>query len=69
MKRLVWVVTLILLLALGVMNVWMINYIAGAKQEYAKYRGVLVFKNANSRDTIFSMHNISKAHEITRGKE
>ena len=68
MKRLVWVVTLILLLALGVMNVWMINYIAELKQEYAKYRGVLVFKNANSRDTIFSMHNISKAHEITRGK-
>ena len=41
MKRLVWVVTLILLLALGVMNVWMINYIAELKQEYAKYRGVL----------------------------
>lgn len=67
MKKFVWVLTIVALLSIA-FNVFMINHIASVKREESKYQNTLVFENANSWDTIFSIHNIKKAHEITTGK-
>ncbi len=55
---------LLLILSLG-FNVFMVNYIG---QEKTKSIRSIVFGDANSRDTYFSMHNIARAYEVTKGK-
>lgn len=67
MRRSGWGLIIISLLSLG-FNIFQANHIANLKREEAKYRRILVFEKANSRDTIFSIHNVKKAHEITKGK-
>jgi hypothetical protein len=58
----------LLLIALAVslgFNVFMASYIS--KQNSSAHSN-LVFGDANSRDTYFTLHNVAKAHEISKGK-
>ena len=43
----------------------MVNYIG---KQNSSARSNLVFGDANSRDTYFTIHNVGKAHEISKGK-
>ena len=53
-----------LVISLG-FNVFMANYIG---KQNSSARSNLVFGDANSRDTYFTLHNVAKAHEISKGK-
>jgi hypothetical protein len=65
MKRLGIALLLIsLVISLG-FNVFMANYIS---RQNSKAQLSFVFGDANSRDTYFTLHNVAKAHEISRGK-
>ncbi len=66
-KKYGWLLIIVIILSVG-FNVFLVTYIGKMKTEEAKYPNSLIFKNANSRDTIFSMHNIKKAQQITQGK-
>ncbi|MEC9487968.1 MAG: S8 family serine peptidase [Halanaerobium sp.] len=59
-------VILVLLVSFG-FNLFMVNYIREEKEKNytASY---LVFPDANSRETIFTMHNIKAAQAVTKGK-
>jgi|CZCA01.1.fsa_nt_gi hypothetical protein len=60
------IVLLIIALAVSLgFNVFMANYIG---KQNSSVRSNLVFGDANSRDTYFTVHNVAKAHEISRGK-
>lgn len=66
MKRTVNVVIgLLLIISLG-FNVYMINFIR-EKQARESTEAVLVFEDANSRDTYATIHNVPQAHNITKG--
>ena len=53
-----------LVVSLG-FNVFMANYIS---RQNSRTQSSLVLGDANSRDTYFTLHNVAKAHEISRGK-
>ena len=53
-----------LVISLG-FNVFMANYIS---RQDSRAQSSLVFGDANSRDTYFTLHNVAKAHEISEGK-
>ena len=53
-----------LVISLG-FNVFMANYIG---KQNSSARSNLVFGDANSPDTYFTLHNVAKAHEISKGK-
>jgi|LSQX01.2.fsa_nt_gb hypothetical protein len=55
-----------LLASLG-FNIFMVHYVNRARTKDLS-RTALVFEDANSRDTYFSIHNVRDVHEITRGE-
>lgn len=67
MKKYGWLLIIIVIFSVS-FNVFLVTYIGKMKEEESKYPYTMIFKNANSRDTIFSFHNIKKAQEITKGK-
>lgn len=62
-KMLLVLFALILIGSLA-LNFYMASYIT---EQGANYR-FLVYENANSRPTYFTVHNVLRAHEITKGK-
>lgn len=64
MKRLAKVFFSLLLISSLGFNIFLLSYISKEKSK----SGSIVFEDANSRDTYFSIHNIRKAHGITKGK-
>lgn len=65
MKRLGIVLLLIALAVSLGFNVFMANYIS---RQNSRTQSSLVFGDANSRDTYFTLHNVAKAHEMSKGK-
>lgn len=66
MKKVILFLSCVLVLSLG-FNIYLINFIVGEKENFNRHN-LLVFNNANSRDTYFSIHNIRQAQEISTGK-
>lgn len=66
-KKYGWLLIIIVIISIG-FNVFLVNYISRMKEEKSKFPNTLIFKNANSRDTIFSVHNIKNVQQITKGK-
>ena len=48
-------------------NVFLYSKFNEYREENRKFHDILVFKNANSRDTFYNIHNVDKAHKITKG--
>ena len=46
----------------------MLNLYLMAKQKPRPFMGKIIFSNANSRDTYFTVHNVKAAHAISTGK-
>lgn len=66
MKRpFVFLLSLALIVSLG-FNVYMMNLIR-QKQVESLYRATLVFGDANSRETYFTVHNVRQAHTLSKG--
>ena len=66
MKKAFIFIMIILIISIG-FNVFLVIYIGNKNKEGVKYNSTIVFKNANSRDTYFSIHNVKKAQAISKG--
>ena len=63
MKKTPTVIVTILLLALVAGNVLQFIF----REQKTEYPNTIMFSNANSRDTYFSIHNIAEAHKLSKG--